>query len=233
MVLIYEFGNPEKLTPHFDVKEFDCKCGERHGTKLDTNLLTIGEKLFTVLDCSKIIVVSGYRCTTHDKAVGGSGTGFHTMGQAMDIRAYDKKGNKIPSAKVACALEDMGVYGIGLNCGGNEYNTHADTRPASRKWFGDEKLSGSPSIEKYGCKSFHEYCGIPKASVRNIKIGSSGTDVKALQSALIARGYSCGSCGADGMCGVYTADAIRRFQSDSGLEVDGIAGVLTQGVLFS
>lgn len=54
-----------------------------------------------------------------------------------------------------------------------------------------------------------------------------GEDVKALQSALIARGFGCGAMGADGIYGRFTAQAVRHFQSMNRLIVDGRAGKFT------
>ena len=51
-----------------------------------------------------------------------------------------------------------------------------------------------------------------------------GEDVKAAQRSLIARGCSCGRCGADGQFGDDTAAAVKRFQKTNGLVVDGIIG---------
>ena len=51
-----------------------------------------------------------------------------------------------------------------------------------------------------------------------------GEDVKLLQTTLINKGYSCGNDGADGIFGNNTDRAVRRFQADSKLAVDGIAG---------
>jgi len=48
--------------------------------------------------------------------------------------------------------------------------------------------------------------------------------IKWLQRRLIALGYSCGSCGVDGSFGYDTLDAVKRFQRDKGLAVDGHVG---------
>lgn len=48
--------------------------------------------------------------------------------------------------------------------------------------------------------------------------------VKTLQRMLIAKGYSCGSCGADGDFGSNTRSAVIRYQQAKGLSVDGIVG---------
>ena len=51
-----------------------------------------------------------------------------------------------------------------------------------------------------------------------------GNDVRELQSALGSLGFSCGS---DGIFGVHTESALRRFQTNMGLPTDGIAGAFT------
>ena len=51
-----------------------------------------------------------------------------------------------------------------------------------------------------------------------------GDDVRNLQKALIAKGYSCGGTGADGEFGKNTEAAVEKFQKAKGLQVDGIAG---------
>ncbi|MCI5816635.1 D-Ala-D-Ala carboxypeptidase family metallohydrolase [Ruminococcus sp.] len=102
--------------------------------RVDTTLIGYLEQIYAYLNCSKIIVSSGYRCPSHDKAVGGSGAGRHTMGMAADICYYDQDGQPIESNHVACAAEDLGINGIGLNCGGKSTYTHIDSRSASAKW---------------------------------------------------------------------------------------------------
>ena len=58
------------------------------------------------------------------------------------------------------------------------------------------------------------------------------TLIKVTQAALMANGYSVGSCGIDGICGNDTDSAIRQFQKDHGLVVDGLAGKQTGYKLF-
>lgn len=70
------------------------------------------------------------------------------------------------------------------------------------------------------------------ASTANPCKGWTGDLVKKVQSALISKGYSCGASGVDGSFGVGTDAAVRAYQRDHGLEVDGIAGPKTQASLF-
>ena len=69
--------------------------------------------------------------------------------------------------------------------------------------------------------------------VRQLSKGMEGNDVRTLQAALIANGYSCGSAGADGDFGSGTDAALRRFQTQYKLGADGIAGAGTWGKLLS
>jgi hypothetical protein len=74
---------------------------------------------------------------------------------------------------------------------------------------------------------------IPPLS-RNLKLTNpymTGTDVKSLQSRLLALGYSIvGS--ADGKFGPKTDKGVRAFQADNGLAVDGIVGKKTWTALW-
>lgn len=150
-------GNVD-LSDHFKVREFVSSSGSKiysDTVKVHNKLIIIFEALFAELDCSKIIVNSGYRTPDHDKAVGGNGSGQHTLGRAADIVCYDKDGKIIPAEKVCCTLEDMGgIYGIGYI---SRNAVHVDTRSKSTKWWGDETKSGSPNISKLGYSSFHKY----------------------------------------------------------------------------
>ena len=71
------------------------------------------------------------------------------------------------------------------------------------------------------------------ANVTNLSKGSKGEDVKKLQTALIEAGYDVGSTGVDGSFGSKTLAAVKQYQKDNGLTVDGIAGKNTLGKLYS
>ena len=139
----YEYNDETQLSAHFNAREFRCKCGKTHDTEINPNLVTNLEKLYRVLDCSKIIVTSGYRCSAHDKAVGGNGTGQHTKGNAADIICYDQDGSVINTKKVACKAQDIGFRGIG-NIDRTYTAIHVDVRTGA-KWYGDEAVRGGTS----------------------------------------------------------------------------------------
>ena len=61
----------------------------------------------------------------------------------------------------------------------------------------------------------------------DIQNGDKGKDVQLLQMALLMHGYGVGADGMDGEFGTATGKALKQFQADHGLDVDGIAGTET------
>lgn len=57
------------------------------------------------------------------------------------------------------------------------------------------------------------------------KMGSTGDEVKSIQSVLKEKGYYSGNV--DGIFGTGTKNAVKQFQSDAGLSADGIVGEKT------
>ena len=66
-----------------------------------------------------------------------------------------------------------------------------------------------------------------------LKKGCKGSAVRKLQEKLLERGYKLPRYGADGDYGNETVAAVKAFQKDWGLKVDGIAGPETQKMLQS
>ena len=69
------------------------------------------------------------------------------------------------------------------------------------------------------------------APLQTLQNGSSGDDVLKLQQRLISLGYLSGS--ADGAFGNKTAEAVKLFQQEVGLNATGIADPDTQAILFT
>ena len=65
-----------------------------------------------------------------------------------------------------------------------------------------------------------------------VQSGSRGDAAKIVQGALIAKGYSCGSSGIDGVFGVNSVAALKSFQKAQGITADGIVGPATWGKLL-
>lgn len=155
----YDYDSNIQLSEHFNTAEFRCKCGKKHIIKIDSKLIKKLEELYSTLKCSKIIVTSGYRCEDHDKAVGGSGSGQHTLGTAADIICYDVNGDIISSKIVSCVAQDLGFMGIG-NINNNYQAIHLDVR-TSNKWYGDEVVNNSTITT-----NFYDYYGVSKDDIQ-------------------------------------------------------------------
>lgn len=69
-------------------------------------------------------------------------------------------------------------------------------------------------------------------NMRNLKRGSRGEDVRALQILLAGRGYNGKMGKPDGIFGPNTEGAVKLCQKANGLTVDGIAGPKTMGKLL-
>ena len=152
-ILTYKFDDQTQLSPHFNAREFRCQCGQPHETLIASELVDKLEALYTALNCSKIIVTSGYRCPEHDKAVGGTSSGQHTKGTAADVCCY---GQPISSKTVCCKAQNLGFGGIANITSSYQY-THLDVRTGYR-WLGDE-TNGNGTVTE----DFYKYFGIEKS----------------------------------------------------------------------
>ena len=166
----YDYNDSTQLSPHFNVKEFRCQCGKSHETLIASELVDKLEQLYTALNCSKIIVTSGYRCPEHDKAVGGTSTGQHTKGTAADVCCYGQDGQPISSKTVCCKAQDLGFTGI-ANITSDYIYTHVDVRSGS-KWYGNE-VNGNGTVTS----DFYRYFSVTKAQPQPSEIVAKGIDV--------------------------------------------------------
>ena len=169
----YDYNDSTQLSPHFNVREFRCSCGKSHETLLASELIDKLESLYTALNCSKIIVTSGYRCPEHDKAVGGTSSGQHTKGNAVDVCCYGQDGQPISSKTVCCKAQDLGFTGIANITSSYQY-THLDVR-TSGKWYGDE-IHGNGTVTD----DFYKYFGMEKSEPETKNI-LKGIDVSYAQ----------------------------------------------------
>lgn len=223
----YRWNDKTQLSPHFNVQEFRCKDGIQHDILIADELWQTLEKLFTSLECGYITINSGHRCQAHDKAVGGSGAGYHVSGYAADIRCYDKHGKIISSKLVCCAAQDVGFGGI-ANIDASYQNTHVDCRPSGR-WYGNEVVTTAYSVTD----DFYRYYGVAKPSQQKpavLKEGDEGPEVEMLQSRLHALGYMLKE-GINGKFDLVTLGAVLAFQMKNKLTVDGICGPATIAAL--
>ena len=169
----YDYNDSTQLFPHFNAREFRCSCGKSHETLLASELVDKLEALYTALNCSKIIVTSGYRCPEHDKAIGGTSSGQHTKGTAADVCCYGQDGQPISSKTVCCKAQDLGFTGIANITSSYQY-THLDVR-TSGKWYGDE-VHGNGTVTD----DFYKYFGIAKTQLPSGSL-AKGIDVSYAQ----------------------------------------------------
>ena len=115
------------LSKHFSRSEFECQCG-CGGNTVDVELLRVLEDVRTYFD-KPIVINSGFRCDSHNTAVGGSKLSQHTRGKAADFRIIG-----VSEEEVVSYLEEQypNAYGIGVYQG----RTHVDVRKEKARWVG-------------------------------------------------------------------------------------------------
>lgn len=155
---VYSANANIQITTHFNSREFKCKCGKSHEFKVNEKLVEKLEQLHKALNCSKIIITSGFRCPEYSVKVGGSATDQHTQGYAADFICYDSAGKEIDGRKVSCACQDLGFTGI-ARCKNSFGAVHGDTRTFGT-WKGDENVNYNTVTS-----DFYLYYGLTKIDV--------------------------------------------------------------------
>jgi len=78
----------------------------------------------------------------------------------------------------------------------------------------------------------NQLINIIKNNVReNREILNEDDNIKAIQNALISKGYDVGPKGADGILGPNTRKAVTKYQKDNGIKQTGFPGPITKGKL--
>lgn len=122
-MITFKRNENKQLSKHFSSKEFECKCGKCEIQYLEDGVL---EKLEIVREKygKPIIITSGYRCPSHNKAIGGAVNSSHVNGLAVDIQ---------PKLLILDELDDLYdvCYNIFDNIGDgrNRGFVHVDDRP--------------------------------------------------------------------------------------------------------
>ncbi len=133
-----------RLSKHFVLDEFICKCGcgvpsefKDEDQEIIANLKRLAnevlEPLRTALGNSPLMITSGYRCPRYNRRVGGAKNSFHLKGLAADVVSKHKSPAEVH--RVALQLQKAGkIGGVGLYKG----FTHVDLGP-KRTWRGDQR----------------------------------------------------------------------------------------------
>lgn len=163
-------GN-KSLSSHFKVREFACKDGSDK-ILINSNLITILEKLYTYLDgkydIKAININSGYRTPAHSVKVGGYSTDQHTKGNAADIIVKLATDKTLEAKKVCLALEDLNHKGgVGYI---SKTATHVDVR-GKKVWFDETKNEKTTS-------SWYSYWGIEKPKTSKTVKAVSGLKMR-------------------------------------------------------
>lgn len=120
----YKRGERVKLSNNFYLYEFECKCGKCKNTIIDKKLVNSLQKIRDKYN-KPVIINSGYRCTAHNKAVGGVSNSQHTKGKAADIVVKGIAPKEVASYAASIGFKGIGVY---------KAFTHVDTRDKQAYW---------------------------------------------------------------------------------------------------
>lgn len=211
----------KQLSKYFVSTEMDC-----HGSGC-CSITLINPQLIKFLNQIRehfnapITISSGYRCPIHNSRVGGATGSRHTKGDAADIivKGHNPK-------EVAQYAESIGIKGIGLyETASDGYFVHVDTRDKKSFWYGQAQAYR----DTFGGVATTTQ---PSSNNSYMKLNDQGDNVKALQKMLISLGYDLGAGKDDGIYGPATVSAVKQFQKDKGLVVDGLAGQATLDALY-
>ena len=203
-------GN-KKLTENFCVKEFTCKDGS-DTIKIDHDYLPLIQRFRQYVEVG-VYFNSAYRTPTYNKKVGGATNSYHVKGQALDIPFLNSYKYLTSREKMCAFFNTLGVKGIII------YPTfiHVDTRTT-----------------KYHADNNGNYKTFGKVHIpfkQTLKKGSNNVDVGIVQYKLKMLGYDVGN--ADMVYGGNTELSVRKFQTNNGLNADGVVGQATWNKLFN
>ena len=139
---------------------------------------------------------------------------------------WEKKGtiDSMPADTLCCLFVQNGKK---MSHTGLGYNSQTCECSSGVQYFAQRKSKWTHWAVPKGITG-----GIPIPDSKPVlKKGDKGAYVKELQEKLINRGYSCGKSGADGKFGNDTLAAVKQFQADHGIAVDGIVGPATWDAL--
>ncbi len=136
---IYELQDADCTPAHFSWAEVDGGCGQGGYSGGSVSAATVQQNLLRAMWRAEALrhrmgdrpltVTSGFRSTSCDRSVGGSGSGQHTYGTAIDL---------VPSSMSMCSIATNaryagfgGIFGPGYP--GHDDHVHVDVR-AGRSW---------------------------------------------------------------------------------------------------
>ena len=246
--MVYDKGSKTQLAANFHSSEFDCKGGSCcQSTKVSKQLVSYLQLIRNHFGVP-VKINSGYRCSTHNSAVGGSKNSKHTLGQAADIVV-----SGVEPKEVAKYAESIGVLGIGLY----DNFVHIDTRTTKYFWYGygeesrttfggattkqelptqeqtlikgwqDAAIADGYKFPKYGAdgKWGNECAQVAKSAVLKVKANNTNTNLIKLAQDLL-------QIPTTGIYDYQTEAAVKQYQKFKGIKAEGIIGINTWKALL-
>lgn len=194
-----------------------------------------------------------YFCSIHINAGGGTGYEDYIYNKLSDSSSTGKKRSAVHNE----VKKVLSKYGI-TNRGKKKANYHVlretsmsamlsenlfiDTAQDQKLLKNNAFLNDIADAHAHGIakalgikKSNNSNSSKKKSSSKKptglIKKGDRGSDVTSLQRTLKKYGYDLGRAGVDGIFGVRTEEAVKQFQRDEQIAVDGIVGPQTKKAL--
>ena len=112
------------MSKYFSDDELKCKCKRCDGGKMDAGFMRLLDSIREEYG-APLRVVSGFRCPSHNRDVGGVRSSLHLKGEAVDLSARDGE----QAYKLALIAFAHGVCGIGVGKG----FIHLDNRSSPGK----------------------------------------------------------------------------------------------------
>ena len=211
--------------PNFKKAEFKCPCGKcnGYGDGIASSLLVTLQKLRDKY--GKLQITSGYRCASHNKAVGGSTNSKHTKGQAADfyLDGFNSQSKRVDMVN---ELKKTEYYNYSYtNVNGNHKNmgnaVHVDTKLVDTDEDTAYKTFVKDLQEAIGAK-VDGIAGpetLSKTPTISTSTGWNHKAVRPLQVYLQSLGYDLGKCGVDGQFGKDMKACIKKYQADNNLPI--------------
>lgn len=200
-IITFQRGDKTALTKNFTKSEFECPCGcgqQSVDMELAEKLQLLRDKVDRPLK-----ITSGYRCITHNAAVGGSQNSKHRYGMAADWRMVNRSINPVALGIIAAQyFKAVGIYwydGCAI--------VHTDTRDAKATWLCD-------APRHYPSTTYLKFI------LPTIRRGCTG-DANRAATKMLQRLLGLTP---DGIFGEGTENALLKAQKAHGLTVDGICG---------
>lgn len=187
----------------------------------------------------------GASCTQSSRYYKNAGR-FYTSPQPGD-QIFFRSGGKVVHTGLVYAVDSQRVYtiegntsgasGVVANGGGVKQKSYSRSysgiygygRPDYALADGNQKTGTNATDASAPAKTEGE-CMI---AMNVLQKGSTGAQVRTLQALLIKKyGISCGGSGVDGSFGAFTDKAVRAYQANKGLAVDGSVGPKTWASLL-